>query len=250
MTIYLTITYGDYTYHLTPTYMKNLIIKLRKAAKLSQEDMAQKLGMSRPTLVAVENGTRDITLGELKLISKIFDIPVEIILDEDMGISEKVDLQNFGEKSFQKFHNLILQCIKYGSGEDGKITKTKLAKLVYLCDFASYYKTLHPISGLEYCKLPQGPVAIEFFDILDSNESICVEKKNNALMVSLIEQPDDSVLNEDEQKLVRAVCKKWKKATTQEIVDFTHKQLPWAMCKDREAIPYSLINNEDPQNIY
>lgn len=230
--------------------MKNLIIKLRKAAKLSQEELAQKLGMSRPTLVAVEKGERDVTLGELKMISKIFDIPVEIILDEDMGISEKVDLQNFGEKSFQKFHNLILQCIKYGADTDGKIMKTKLAKLVYLCDFASYYKTLHPISGLEYRKLAQGPVAIEFFDILDSTESVCVEEKGKALLVSLIEQPDDSVFDEDELKLVRAICKKWRKATTQEIVDFTHKQLPWAMCKDREAIPYSLINNEDPENVY
>ena len=230
--------------------MKNLIIKLRKAAKLSQEELAQKLGMSRPTLVALENGTRDITLGELKLISKIFDMPVEVILDEDMGVSEKVELQNFSEKAFQKFHNLILQCIKYGAGADGKITKTKLAKLVYLCDFASYYKTLHPISGLEYHKLAQGPVAIEFFDILDSNESISVEKKNNAFLVSLNEQPDDSVLSKEEQKLVRTICEKWKMADTKQIVDFTHKQLPWAMCKDREVIPYSLINNEEPDNVY
>ena len=230
--------------------MNTLIIKLRKAAKLSQEDLAQKLGMSRPTLMAVENGTRDITLGELKLLSKIFDMPVEVILDEDMGVSQKLKLQNFSEKSFQKFHNLILQCIKYGAGADGKITKTKLAKLVYLCDFASYYKTLHPISGLEYHKLAQGPVAIEFFDILESNESISVERKNNALMVFLNEQPDDSVLSKEEQKLVRTICEKWKKADTKQIVDFTHKQLPWAMCRDREVIPYSLINNEEPDNVY
>ncbi|KKQ71434.1 MAG: helix-turN-helix domain protein [Candidatus Peregrinibacteria bacterium GW2011_GWC2_39_14] len=230
--------------------MKDFILKLRKSAGLSQEDLSKKLGMSRPTLIAIEKGERDITITELRKISEIFDIPVEVILDEDLKVSEKINAQGFSEKSFNKFHNLILQCIKYGSGEDFKITKTKLAKLVYLCDFASYYKSLNPISGFEYKKLPQGPVAIEFFDIIDQDESIRVDRKENAIMVSLIEEPDDKVLNDEERKIVQAVCKKWKKASTQEVVDFTHRQIPWKICKDREVIPYALINNEDPENVY
>ena len=230
--------------------MKHFIIKLRKSTGLSQKELSRKLGISRPTLISIEKGGRDITLTELKKISEIFDIPIEIILDEELGTSAKINARNFSKKSFQKFHNLILQCIKYGADEDGKITKTKLAKLVYLCDFASYYKFLNPISGFEYRRLDQGPVAIEFFDIIDSNESICVEKKDKAMMVSLIEQPDDKVLNAEEHKLVQAICKKWKKVNTQEIVDFTHHQIPWAMCKERDVIPYELINMESPENVY
>jgi transcriptional regulator with XRE-family HTH domain len=230
--------------------MKDFIIKLRKSAGLSQAELAQKLGFSRPTLVSMEKGERDITLTELRKISEIFDLPVEIILDEELSTSQKVDLQNFGEKAFSKFHNLIMQCIKYGADQDGKITKTKLAKLVYLADFASYYNSLKPISGFEYCKFPRGPVAIEFFDIIDSDESISTEKNGDAIMVSLVEQPDDSVLNKEELELVKAICKKWKKASTQDIVDFTHRQIPWKVCKDREVIPYSLINNEAPENVY
>lgn len=232
--------------------MKDFIVKLRKSAGLSQEELAQKLGFSRPTLVAMEKGERDITLTELRKISGIFDLPLEVILDEELGTSQKVDLQNFGEKAFNKFHNLILQCIKYGSGVDGKITKTKLAKLVYLSDFANYYNSLKPISGFEYRRFARGPVAIEFFDIIDNDESVSVEKQKNgdAIMISLVEQPDDSILNKDELNLVKAICKKWKKANTQEIVDFTHKQLPWSMCKDREIIPYELINMESPENVY
>lgn len=230
--------------------MKDFILKLRKSAGLSQEELSQKLGMSRPTLISVEKGERDITLSELKKISEIFDIPIEIILDEELGTSAKLNLQKFSEKSLQKFHNLILQCIKYGSGEDGKITKTKLAKLVYLADFASYYKFLNPISGFEYRKFAQGPVAIEFFDIIDNNESVCVEKKDKAMLISLTEEPDNKILSPEELKLVQKICKKWKEANTQEIVDFTHNQIPWKICKEREVIPYSLINNEDPKNVY
>lgn len=231
--------------------MKDLIIKLRKSAGFSQEEFSKKLGLSRPTLISIEKGERDITVTELRKISEIFDIPIEIILDEDLKTSIKVDSQDFSEKSFRKFYNLVLQCIKHGADDkDGKITKTKLAKLVYLCDFASYYKFLNPISGLEYRKLPQGPVAIEFFDIIDNNESVNVTTNGNAIMISLIEQPDDSVFTKKEQELIKSVCRKWKKANTQEVVDFTHNQMPWKVCKDREVIPYTLINNEDPENVY
>lgn len=230
--------------------MKDFIIKLRKSAGFSQEELAKRLGFSRPTLDALEKGERDITLTELRKISDIFDIPLEIMLDEELSLSQKLDSQNFSKKSFQKFHNLVLQCIKYGSGEDGKITKTKLAKLVYLCDFASYYKFLTPISGFEYRRLAQGPVPIEFFDLIDSSESLSIEKKDKAIMVSVVEEPDDSVFSAAEQKLIKAVCKKWKKASTQEIVDFTHAQIPWKICREKEVIPYSLINNEAPENVY
>jgi transcriptional regulator with XRE-family HTH domain len=230
--------------------MKDFIVKIRKSNGLSQAELAKEIGVSRPTLIAIEKGERDISLGELKKISKFFDIPMGIILDEEPTTDVKVNAQGFSRQSFKRFHNLVLQCIKYGSDHDGKITKTKLAKLVYLCDFASYYKYLKPISGFEYRKLAQGPVAIQFFDIIDTDESICVECKGRAMLISLIEQPSNSELSEDEEEVIKEVCSKWKNINTQEIVDFTHRQIPWKVCKDGEIIPYTLINAENPENVY
>jgi len=229
---------------------KDLLVKLRKAEGLSQEELAQKLGFSRPTLVAIEKGDRDVTLGELRQISTIFDLPFQVMMDDDLELPKKVEARNAGERSYLKFRDLILQCIKYGSGSDGKITKTKLAKLVYLADFAAYYKWLEPISGFQYHRLAKGPVAIEFFHIIDDEEAVSVENKGNAILVASVQPPEGSVLSKKELELVRTICKKWKNASTQEIVDFTHKQFPWKICRDREVIPYSLINNEDPENVY
>ena len=225
------------------------IAELRKNEKMSQLDLAKKLGVSRPTLVAIEKGEKDITLSQLQNLSDIFDIPLEVLLDKESSIEEKAQQQGVSKNLFQKFHNLVLQCIKYGADSDGRITKTKLAKLVYLCDFAHYYRYLDPISGFEYKKLPQGPVAIEFFDLIDTDESIFVEQRGKAILVSLVEKPDDNILSETEQGIVKEVCGKWKDANTQEIVDFTHSQFPWSVCRDREVIPYSLINMEEPDHV-
>lgn len=230
--------------------MKKLITKLRKSAKVSQAKLAKELGISRPTLIAIEKGERDVTLTELKKISRVFDVPLSILLDEEMDVEEKVESTNFSKKALSRFHNLILQVIKYASDDDGKITKTKLAKLVYLCDFACYYKFLNPISGFKYYKLSQGPVAIEFFDAIDAIESINVEVKGRAIMISSLEKPSDSVFKKEELGLIKTICKKWKSANTRELVDFTHDQIPWRICREHEVIPYSLINNEEPENVY
>jgi len=215
---------------------------------MSQEDLANKLNLSRPTLVSIEKGDRDLTISELKTLALIFDLPLEFLISEMEH--PKGELPATHPSNWIKFLNLVLACIKYGAGEDGKITKTKLAKLVYLSDFAHYYRTLKPISGFEYKKLANGPVPIEFFEVIDTNESLTTENKGGAILISLIEQPSESAFTKEELDLIKAICKKWKHKKTQEIVEFTHKQIPWSVCKDREAIPYELINMEEPENIF
>ena len=42
--------------------MKNIIKQLRKDAKLRQEDLAEKVGVSRQTIIAVENDKYNPTL--------------------------------------------------------------------------------------------------------------------------------------------------------------------------------------------
>ena len=50
--------------------MKNIIKQLRKEAGLRQEDMANELGVSRQTIVAIENDNYNPTLDENRKISK------------------------------------------------------------------------------------------------------------------------------------------------------------------------------------
>ena len=59
--------------------MRNIIKQLRKQAGLRQEDMAQALGVSRQTIIAIENDKYNPTLELAMRIARLLGRPVEEI---------------------------------------------------------------------------------------------------------------------------------------------------------------------------
>ncbi|MEI3305873.1 MAG: helix-turn-helix transcriptional regulator [Dysosmobacter sp.] len=59
--------------------MENNIRSLRKAAGLTQEDLAQALGVTRQTINAIENDKYDPTLGLAMRLARFLNTPVEDI---------------------------------------------------------------------------------------------------------------------------------------------------------------------------
>ena len=57
-------------------------------------------------------------------------------------------------------------------------------------------------------------------------------------------------LSKEEGALMKKIAEKWKGKKTQEIVNFTHNQLPYFLCRDNELIPYELITQEDSDMVY
>jgi hypothetical protein len=174
---------------------------------------------------------------------------------KDVDDFTNADFKTEGTKAidWEKYKQIITNFIKYWADDDWKITKTKLAKLCYLLDFAWYYFNLEPITGLEYRKLAQWPVPDVYFttiDELQEEESIAMKIKWKSFLIENIWEPNRDKLNDDELSLLQKIAKKWKWKQTKEIVDFTHKQLPWAICFDKEVIPYGLISQEDTENVY
>ena len=60
----------------------NKLLKLRKQHNLSQEELAEKLGISRQAVSKWENGTSDPSTSNLIAISKLFNITPEELLKE------------------------------------------------------------------------------------------------------------------------------------------------------------------------
>ena len=226
------------------------IEQARLARGYTQEQVAQAIGVSRPTYANIESGKSDITLRQAEALTAMLRISIEDILGAADGTTVFSDVI----KSTEKYKQIILNALKFGADADGKITKTKLAKLVYLADFIWYYQNFSSMSGMTYRKLPRGPVADVYFRALDELEedgTINREDKKKAILFSLIEkEAPTGRLSSDELALIEKVGRAWSGKSTEDIVNFTHEQLPWQICRDGEVIPYGLITQEEPERVY
>ena len=112
------------------------------------------------------------------------------------------------------------------------------------------------MSGMQYLKRTYGPVPDPYFRAIEELEEegkITIDHKGDALLVRIGEGAQRkklTSLGKEEKALIKEISKRWKDKRTQEIVDFTHNQLPYKLCASDEVIPYELITQEDPENVY
>ena len=217
---------------------------LRNKRGFSQSELAIKLGMSRPSYIAIEQGKKELTLSEAEKLSEIFGVSLK---EMESGISA----------NYEKYKQMILSYIRNAGSKDGCITKTKLAKLVYLADFAWFYNHLESMSGMQYRKIRYGPVPDSYFravdELFEDGQIEITPTEDGAMLISQTRNGAKIALTEiskDEEKLIKSISEKWKDKNTQEIVTFTHNQLPYAVCLDNEIIPYELITQENPGDVY
>jgi len=209
---------------------------------LSQEQVAQVIGVSRPTYTAIEAGKQKLDLDEAQKLAKLFGIGVDELLSGEIP-------------NIEKYKHMILTYLRLKLSKDGKVPKTKLAKLLYLADFAWFYDHLESMSGMQYRKIAYGPVPDNFFRALDELEEagkIVIDHKNSdgkdMFLISETKSNENEkiqTLSKEENSLLKKIAEKWKDRKTQEIVNFTHNQLPYVLCRENELIPYALITQED-----
>ena len=226
------------------TKYASLVKDLRLARKFSQSEIADKLELSRQSYMAVERGSRELSLLEAEMLCAVYGISIETL--------SSVVMPHYG-----KYKQMILAFLQASATErDGRVPKTKLAKLLYLADFAWYYNKLESMSGMQYLRRTYGPVPDPYFRALaelEEDGKIVIDHKGDALLVHLGEGVDAQkldCLDADEKKLIKKIAEKWKGTRTQEIVNFTHEQLPYKLCSPDEVIPYELITQEDPEHVY
>jgi len=231
---------------MTTTYA-SFIKRLREEQKLSQAEVALKTKMSRPSYVAVEKGTKELTLAEAGAIAQLFGITVDELL--------RTQIPNI-----LKYKQMLLAFLREAK-ESGKVLKkTKLAKLLYLADFSWYYEHKESMSGLSYRKIAFGPVSDAYFRLVEEMEekgelNIKQVLREDYHMYEIQETRASAgqaltLLSKAEQKHIHKVWKKWEDAKTNEIVGFTHKQLPYFLSREGEVIPYELITQVEASLVY
>ena len=76
----------------------------RKQASLSQEQLAEKLGVSRSAVAKWETGNGIPDVGNLKVIAQLLNVSIDYLLDDSEGVDvsvlrEPYDLSAYGKGS-------------------------------------------------------------------------------------------------------------------------------------------------------
>lgn len=207
---------------------------------ISQADLAIKLGISRPSYITIEQGKRELTMGEFEKLSSVLSVSFEEV---EAGESP----------NYEKYKQMILSFLRL----EKSVTKTKLAKLLYFADFSWFYYNLKSMSGMQYRKIKYGPVADPYFRIIDemfdSGEIQIDNREDGGMIISQTRSGAKinlSGINKEEEKLIKNIEAKWKGKKTAEIVDFTHKQLPYLYAMENEVVSYGLFTQENPDEIF
>jgi transcriptional regulator with XRE-family HTH domain len=73
----------EMNYELIGTRLK----KLRKYLSLTQEQVASILGLGRDAIINIEKGNRKIDVNELLKFSKLYNTPMEDLIEEDPNVN-------------------------------------------------------------------------------------------------------------------------------------------------------------------
>ncbi len=74
------------------------IRQLRTERKLSQEELAEKTGFHRTYIGMVERGERNISLSNIGVFAKTFEMSVSELLHVESAAQEKVNLKGLNHK--------------------------------------------------------------------------------------------------------------------------------------------------------
>ncbi|MBI2252246.1 MAG: DUF4065 domain-containing protein [Armatimonadetes bacterium] len=235
------------------------IKNLREKEKLSQEDLANLLKISRVSISQIENGGRKITAEEIAKFSEIFNISTDILLNlrEDIKVilekrkkessEKKEEIRiNVPQKNLEKFKEVLIYILnKVGSKPN--IGQTVLYKLLYFIDFNFYEKYEEQLIGITYIKNNYGPTPLEFKKIIKQMEGRDLRKIKDKYFqypqtkYLPLREPSLTKLRANETKTIDEVLDKLSDMSASQISDYSHNDVPWITTENGKIIDYESV---------
>lgn len=235
-------------------------IKLfREHLGISQQRLAELIGVSRPTISQIENGDRKIYADELIKFSDIFGVSVDNLLNlkklPEVIFREKKNNKtpksmiriNIPQRNLEKFKEVLLYILNK-VGSKANVGEIVLYKLLYFIDFDFYEKYEEQLIGATYKKNRFGPTPIEFHKII---KKMIKDKDIEKMKSEYFQYPqtkylplrkaDLSKLRAHETELIDDVLQRFSDMTASQISEYSHNDVPWLTTEDGETIEYESV---------
>ena len=237
---------------------------LREQNNFSQEYMAGKLGVSRPTYMQIEKEERDLTITEAEKIAEIFDMSLEDLLTGKEPENPKIKIEagkkltrkqkgeiriNIPKEKAEKFEQTLLYILAKIGGKPN-IGQTVLYKLLYFIDFDYYEKFEEQLIGAKYIKNHYGPTPIMFTKFIERLEkqgkvekvkSKFYKHEQTKYLVNPNEPLNLSALSAQELAHIDWEIDRLGDLTATQISALSHLDTPWIAAKEREALEYEHV---------
>lgn len=249
--------------------MESILKKLREKHLYSQEEMAKKLGISRQSYLAYENGKSEMPIGILRKVSSLFDVDYSCFIDNVMPREIEYDIQkkskknekseqqdiriNIPENNIEKFKQVFLYIIAQ-VGAKPNVGQTVIYKLLYFIDFDYYELYESQLMGLSYIKNTFGPTPVDFAKLVrQMEEDGQVEEvhtkyyQHEMTKYIPVVEPNLSLLSAKELEFIDKELEKHSDKSAAELSAFSHKDIPWIGAKDKEVLDYESVFYRTPE---
>ena len=249
---------------------KEQIISLRKKYNLSQELFSKVIGCAKKTLISYEKGMSIPNDSYLIIIKSLLTNPQlisNIVTSNKVGFTDKeynkitdkisiflannekqllleeeykpTEYNGYTKLNKEKIYNVITFLA------DSSILKTKLLKEMFYADFLFYKENCCSITGLEYAKLPFGPVPDKFEKILSIgykediiDYELVLDASKEYYEITSKKEFNKDLFTKEELTILKKVKEYFKDYNTSEIVEYSHKEKAFIATNKCEKISY------------
>lgn len=239
------------------------VAELRKMKGLSQEDLAKRVNISRPSLAQIELGNRSVDILELQKLSFALEFSLDDFMSKDFFARQVVDAtENKKTKKEEerisvptlqvnKFKNVLLYILERCAGKPN-VGETVLYKLLYFADFNYYELYEEHLTGAKYRKMPFGPVPQKLDAILgqmiEKGQLHRVKTEYHGYPQTRylpLMKADLTELKASEKEIIDRVIEQMSDWSASAISNYSHKDMPWLASKEGEEINYELAFYRD-----
>ena len=244
--------------------MITFLKKLRQKQDISQEFLAKKINVSRPTYMQIENGARKMLVEEAQKLARFFGLSLDDFLSGKENIDPKIKFEKSVKKvkakkqkqetrisvpqeKVEKFKETLLYILER-IGARPNIGEAVVCKLMYFIDFDFYEKFEEQLIGAKYIKNHFGPTPVAFSEIIaqmeqDGDLTPVVKKyfQHDQKKYLPRRSADLSNFSAQEKELIDWEIERFKDFNATKMRDYSHKDVPWIGADNLQPINYEAV---------